>query len=140
MYDACVCMISTGAISVSNIMMANHSLQVLNMKKNSIGDDGISAIARELGNCKINDLNVDRCGITLIGARSLATALSSHHTIRRLVLIHNPITVEGAQLIVEAAVYNTVCQDVDIDYEYKNDKVWKMLSILLDRTDEEVRD
>ena len=133
-------MITTGAISISNMMMVNHSLQVLDVKENSIGDDGISAIARELGNCKISDLIVDRCGITLNGARSLATALSSHPTIRRLVLMHNPITVEGAQLIVEAAVHNTVCVDVDIDYEYKNNKVWKMLHILLNRMDEEVRD
>ena len=132
-------MITTGAISISNMMMVNHSLQVLNMRDNSIGNDGISAIARELGNCKINDLDVSQCDITLTGARSLATALSSHPTIRELYLWGNPITVEGAQLIVEAAVHNTVCQDVDIDDEYKNDKVKEMLTILEDRRKQKVR-
>ena len=132
-------MITTGAISISNMMMVNHSLQVLSMGHNSIGNDGISAIARELGNCKINSLDVSQCGITLTGARSLATALSSHPTIRELFLWDNPITVEGAQLIVEAAVYNTVCLCVGIDDEYKNDKVKEMLTILEDRERQKVR-
>ena len=132
-------MITTGAISISNIMMVNHSLQELYMSGDSIGDDGISAIARELGNCKINVLEVIQCGITLTGARSLATALSSHPTIRELYLRSNPITVEGAQLIVEAAVHNTVCPHVFIDDKYKNDKVKEMLTILEDRRRQEVR-
>ena len=132
-------MITTGAISISNMMMVNHSLQELYMNGNSIGDDGISAIAKELGNCKINVLSVSQCDITLTGARSLATALSSHPTIRRLWLQRNPITVEGAQLIVEAAVHNTVCLHVYIDDEYENDKVKEMLTILEDRIRQEVR-
>ena len=132
-------MITTGAISISNMMMVNHSLQELHMFDNSIGDDGISAIARELGNCKIDLLDVNRCDITLTGARSLATALSSHPTIRKLNLQHNLITVEGAQLIVEAAVHNTVYLYVGIDDKYKNDKVKEMLTILEDRRIPKVR-
>ena len=108
----CVCMIATGAISISKMMMVNHSLQQLLMSNNNIGDDGISAIAGALGNCKINTLGVHGCGITLTGARSVAVALSSNHTIRVLWLWDNPITVEGALLIVKSAVDNTVCQDV----------------------------
>ena len=126
-------MIIIGAISISNMMMVNHSLQKLYMNYNSIGDDGISAIARGIGNCKISLLGVRQCDITLTGARSLATALSSHPTIRELWLYGNPITVEGAQLIVEAAVHNTACLHVRIDNEYENDKVKEMLTILEDR-------
>ena len=133
-------MITTGAISISNMMMVNHSLQVLNMHTNNIGDDGISAIARGLGNCKINILYVDVCGITVTGARILATALSSHPTIRVLSLVHNHISVEGAQQILEAAVNNTVTLDVFIDDEYQNDKVKEMLSILENRREHKVRD
>ena len=132
-------MITTGAISISNMMMVNHSLQELSMLGNSIDDDGISAIARELGNCKINVLDVRECGITLTGARSLATALSSYPTITQLWLQNNSITVEGTQLIVEAAVHNTVCLRVYIDDEYKNDKVKEMLTILEDRRRQKVR-
>ena len=115
------------------MMMVNHSLQELYMSSNNIGDDGISAIAGALGNCKINILDVQKCGITLTGAQSLAEALSSNHTIRRLWLRGNPITVEGALLIVKSAVDNTVCQHVRIDDEYENDEIKKMMNIMEDR-------
>ena len=133
-------MITTGAISISNMMMVNHSLQQLGMDYNNIGDGGISAITRGLGNCKINGLNVNQCGITVTGARILAASLSSHPTIRVLSLESNLITEEGAQQILEAAVYNTVTVHVIIDDEYENDKVKKMLTILEDRSQQEVRD
>ena len=77
-------MITTGAISISKMMMGNHSLQELDISENYIGDDGISAIAGALGNCKISKLDVEECGITLTGARSLATALYSSNTVREL--------------------------------------------------------
>ena len=133
-------MITTGAISISNMMMVNHSLQELVMSFNNIGDDGISAIARELGNCKINKLFFMQCGITVTGARILASSLSSHPTIRVLRLDVNLITEEGAQLIVEAALNNTVTLEVYIDNEYENDKVKEMLTILQKRWTQEVRD
>ena len=136
----CVCMITTGAISISKMMMVNHSLQELHMFSNNIGDDGISAIAGALGNCKMNTLYVQCCGITLTGARSLAAALSSNHTITVLELRDNPITVEGALLIVKSAVDNTVCRHVMIDDEYENDKgVKKMMNVLEDRRRRGVR-
>ena len=126
-------MITTGANSISKMMIVNHSLQELYMGYNNIGDDGIYDIARALGDCKINILNVNKCGITLTGARSLAEALSSNHTIRQLWLMNNPITVEGALLIVKSAVDNTACQCVGINDEYKNDEIKKMMNILEDK-------
>ena len=137
----CVCMndmITTGAISISKMMMVNHSLQELYMSDNNIGDDGISSIAGALGNCKINILDVRECGITLTGARSIAAALSFNHTIRELLLWNNSITVEGALLIVKSAVDNTMCQHVDIDDEYKKGEIEKMMNILEDRMRQEV--
>ena len=135
-------MITTGAISISKMMMRKHSLQQLHIGGNNIGDDGISAIAGALviGNCKINTLYVIKCGITLTGARSLATALYSSNIVRDLWLKDNPITVEGALLIVNSAVHNTVCQGVVIDDKYKNDEIQKMMNILEYRRRQEVRD
>ena len=126
-------MITTGAISISKMMMVNHSLQELIMDHNNIGDDGISAIAGALGNCKIHRLDIKKCGITLTGTISLAASLSSNHTIRVLWLEGNPISVKGALLIVKSAVDNTVCQRVGIDDEYENDEIKKMMNILEDR-------
>ena len=133
-------MITTDAVSISKMMMVNHSLQNLNIRGNNIGNDGISAIAGALGNCKISVLDVSGCGITLTGARSLATALYSSNTIRALWLSSNPIAVEGALLIVNSAVHNTVCQCVGINDEYENDEIQKMMNILEDRGRQEVRD
>ena len=119
--------------------MVNRSLQELYMSFNKIGDDGISAIAGALGYCQINVLEVTECNITLIGATSLAAALSCNHTIRELGLRNNAITVEGALLIVKSAVNNTVCQYVWIDDKYKNDEIKKMMNILKDRRRQHVR-
>jgi len=69
-------MTTTGAISISKMMMVNHSLQELNIMSNNIGDDGISAIASALGNCWINELDVRECGITPTGEKLLKAALS----------------------------------------------------------------
>ena len=133
-------MITTGAISISNMMMVNCSLQKLNMSGNNIGDDGISAIARGLGNCKITELYIGECGITVTGARPLATALSSHPTIRVLSLEDNRISVEGTQQILEAAVNNTVTLVVSTDSDYENDRVKEMWSILTNKIEYKVRD
>ena len=133
-------MITTGAISISKMMMVNHSLQELSVAYNDIGDSGISAIAEALGNCKINELYVQGCNITLHGATMLAAALSSNHTIRTLWLHKSAITVEGALLIVKSAVDIAVCQFVSIDHEYENDEVKKMMNILEDRRRQHVRD
>ena len=133
-------MITTGAISISEMMMVNHSLRHLFMDSNNIGDDGISTIAGALGDCKIVSLIVNDCGITLTGARSLAAALPSNHTIRRLRLWNNPITVEGALLIVKSAFENKVCKMIGFDDQYKNDEIEKMMNILQDRGKQHVRD
>ena len=119
--------------------MVNHSLQKLYMGDNNIGDDGISAIARALGYCKINILEVKNCNFALIGASSLAAALSTNHTICELFLGENVITVEGALLILKSAVDNTMCQRVEIDDKYcENNEVSKMIKILKDRERQEV--
>ena len=95
-------------------------------------------LQEHFGHGKINILHVGACGITLTGARSLAAALSSNHTITALWLWDNPITVEGALLIVKSAVDNTVCQYVGIDDEYENDEIKKMMNILEDREKQHV--
>ena len=137
----CVFVITTGAISISKMMMVNHSLQEIDMYGNNIGDCGIIVIAEALAidSCKINLLNVGRCNITLSGAKMLAAALSSNHTIRELRLMHNAITVEGALLIVKSVVDNAVCEYVGIDDKYKDDEVKKMMKILEGRMRQHVR-
>ena len=133
-------MITTGAISISQALMVNQTLLELNMSSNQIGDDGIIAIAASLSNSSITLLDVNGCGFSVVGVRSLAEAISSNQNIRILLLMFNPITVDGARLIMKAAVDNAVCKNVLIDSEYyDDDEVKRMKNILDDRRIQDVR-
>ena len=133
-------MITTGAISISQALMVNQTLLEHDMSGNDITDDGNTAIAGSLRSSSITELNVSRCGITFTGVTSLATALSTNQSIKMLWLRGNPITVDGARLIMKSAVDNGVCEYVDIDDEYKDDdEVKEMKSILHDRSRQYVR-
>ena len=131
-------MTTTGAIYISEIL-GKCSLQVLNMSYNTIGDNGITAIAGAFGNSQISELYVMRCGITFTGARSLAAGLLVNNSVRILNVQDNPITVEGARLILQSAVDYGICQYVNIDNDYENDDgVKKMMMIILRRKRQEV--
>ena len=128
-----VLMITTGAIFISQALMVNQTLLELHMGGNDIKDEGITAIAGSLSTSSITELDVMKCGITFTGVRSLAAALSTNQNIRRLWLMGNPITVDGALLIMKSAVDNGVCE-VHIDNEYEDDdQVKEMMTILNER-------
>ena len=111
--------------------MSNQTLLELCMWRNQIGDDGITAIAGSLSNSSITLLDVKKCGIGIGGARSLAAVFKN---IKEINIGSNPITVDGARLIMKSAVENGVCEYVGIDSKHKNDKeVKKMATILEDR-------
>ena len=136
--------ITTGAISISEMIKINHTLQVLNISLNPIGDEGIAAIARTLDNARISVLDVHYCNITVTGAKSLAAGLKINYTLKSLIVdsplcsYTNDITVDGAVSILEAAVANGVCQEVII-YKYEgDDKMKKLTSILEQRKRPEV--
>ena len=133
-------MITTGAISISQALMVNQTLLKLDMWSNNITDDGITAIAGSLRSSSITKLNVCECGITFTAVTSLATALSTNQSITELWLWRNPITVDGAHLIMKSAVDNGVCKIVGIDNEYRDDdEVKEMETILEDRRRQDVR-
>ena len=133
-------MITTGAISISQALMVNQTLLELYMWDNNITDDGITAIAGSLTSSSITVLHVVSCGITFTGVRSLAAALSTNQSIMKLWLWDNPITVDGARLIMKSAVDNGVCEIVLIDEEYEDDdEVNEMITILDDRSRQYVR-
>ena len=63
--------------------------------------------------------------------RSLAAVFQN---IREIDIGSNPITVDGARLIMKSAVENGVCEYVGIDSKYKDDKeVKRLITILNDR-------
>ena len=106
-------------------------LKMLRMSYNDIGDDGITAITTALTNSRIKILVVSKCGITLTGAKHIATLLSVSNSIEELWLLDNPITEDGAHLILQSAVNNKACQvNMAIDDEYKSDEVQTMMKTL----------
>ena len=132
--------ITTGVIFISQALMVNQTLLELHMGYNDIGDEGITAIAGSLNNSSITLLNVMGCDISFVGVKSLAATLSSNQNIRSLWLSINPITIDGARLIMRSAVDNAVCKYVTIDNEYEDDdEVKRMMSILYDRSRQDVR-
>ena len=132
-------MITTGAISISEMIKINHTLQLLDILGNPIGDEGMAAIATNLKNSMISKLYVRSCEITVTGAKSLAGCLVNNNNIKLLNVWGNDITVNGAIAILEAAVSNNVCEEVTIDNKYKSDdKVKEMMSILEERKRQEV--
>ena len=121
------------------MIKVNHTLQILNIRLNPIGDKGIVTVAKTLGNARISELNVSRCKITTAGAKSLAEGLKNNHTIILLDMRYNKVTLSGAIIILEAAVANGVCQEVNIDKEYKSDdRVKELMTILEKRNRQEV--
>jgi len=117
------------------VFIKKYSLRILNISYNNIGDDGITAIAEALGNSQITNLYVSECGISITGARSLAAGLLVNNSVRILDVRDNPITMEGAHLILQSAMDNPVCHVARIDDKYKNDEIMKMMIILNRRRD-----
>ena len=128
----CYCLlITTGAKCIGELLQVNDTLEVLGMGANNICDDGITFMAGALGKSRIRILSVPQCGITVTGAKELATGLSVNQSIIELRIYINPITVEGARLILQSAVNNRVCKEVYINDEYEEDnEVQKMINIL----------
>ena len=101
------------------------------MGENNIGDDGISVIAGALGKSRIRELYIHQCGITVTGTKELATGLSCNSSITVLNVRDNPITVEGAYLLLKSAMDNGVCEVVEVDYKYEEDnEVQKIMNVL----------
>ena len=126
-------MITTAAIFISQALMVNQTLLELHMRGNKISDGGITAIAGSLSNSNITLLGVRECDIGLVGVKSLAAALSSNQNIRQLWLYGNPISLDGACLIMKSAVDNGVCEFVWISDEYKDDEEIKRMMTILDK-------
>ena len=118
--------------------MINRSLVELILANNNIGDDGTVAIAGALSESSITKLTMNNCNITFTGVKSLAVALSTNRYIETLELWKNPITVDGAYLIMKAAVDNGVCQGVAITNKYCDEEVKKMITILRDRKRQQI--
>lgn len=111
-------------------LMVNCTLKVLDMSLNPLLDDGIKAIASSFCVCHLTHLIIDGCGITDVGATSVAEGLRVNRTILKLCMKGNGfIFKEGTRLILQSAVDNNTCLQVELNEAY-DEEVSKMLGIL----------
>ena len=115
--DTLLCLL-TGAITISEMIKDNYTLQHLDIQDNSISDKGIGAIAKQLPHTRIMELNVAGCGFTDTGAKSLADGVKNNQTIQILNVLYNYISLDGARLILEASIANNLCWRVEINREF----------------------
>ena len=126
-------MITTGAIYISQALMVTQTLLELNIGYNKIGDDGIIAIAGSLSNSSITALDISSSGIGFVGVQSLAATLSTNLKMREIRLWDNPVTTDGARLLMKSAIGSGICEYVSINDEYWNDKEIKEMKNILNR-------
>jgi len=63
-----VVMIVTGAVYISQLLNVTHTLQVLYISHNDIGDDGMAVISESLQHNKsLTELWVQQCGLSVKG-------------------------------------------------------------------------
>ena len=63
-----IVMIITGAVYISQLLNVTHTLQVLIMSNNDIGDDGMAVISEALQHNKsFTTLRVELCGLSVKG-------------------------------------------------------------------------
>ena len=63
-----IVMVITGAVYISQLLNVTHTLQVLYMSRNDIGDDGMAVISEVLQhNTSFTKLSVEQCGLSVKG-------------------------------------------------------------------------
>ena len=68
MWKSSFLLVITGAVHISELLKVTHTLQVLSMWGNSVGDDGIAMISEALQHVKsLHRLAVSECGLSVKG-------------------------------------------------------------------------
>ncbi|XP_027714929.1 NACHT, LRR and PYD domains-containing protein 3-like isoform X3 [Vombatus ursinus] len=83
--------------SISSILSAPNSIEVLLLSGNDLEDMGIQKLCQGLihPNCKVQELKVQMCGLTWLGCEALASVLRGCPSLRRLDLSDSSLGEEG---------------------------------------------
>ena len=95
--------------ALCKLLTSSHStLEDLNIAHNTIGEEGVTAVAKMLvENKSLTVLRLFGCHISGQGASELAAALCKNSTLKYLYLDDNPIGVEGASSMSDMLQHNT---------------------------------
>ncbi|XP_032872884.1 ribonuclease inhibitor-like [Amblyraja radiata] len=94
----------SGAEDLVSALSTNHTVTDLVLSGNKLGDSGVKLVSDALRNpdCKIQTLWLDSVGLTDSGAKDLASALITNHTVTELYLSGNKLGDSGVKLVSDA--------------------------------------
>ena len=105
------------APSLSKALKANSSLTSLNLKGNSIGEDGASSLSKTLkANSSLTDLNLSYNRIGDAGASFLSQALKANSSLTNLNLSINSIGDTGASSLSKALKANSSLTNLNLSF------------------------
>ena len=108
---------SNGAHLIADALCYNHTLRVLGMSSNLIGDDGAITLAKMLfRNQTLKTLDMGYCIITELGAIKLAEALCLNSTLTEIDLSGNAIKDQGACALAQMLTRNQSLSELDIQH------------------------
>ena len=108
----------SGAESLGRALSVNSSLEELNSRFTSIGDEGVAHIANALqANTTMKVLDVSNCDISCKGAESLARTLAASSSLEKLYISGNKFVDDKAALSLGAALMtNTSMEDMKLSW------------------------
>ncbi|KAG9061306.1 hypothetical protein KI688_007284 [Linnemannia hyalina] len=104
-----------GAQALSAALKINSTLTILDLGHNSIGDNGAQALSEALNtNSTLTTLNLYINSITDNGAKALSEALKTNSTLTTLNLGHNSIRENGVKALAEALKTNSTLTTLNL--------------------------
>ncbi|XP_059239400.1 NACHT, LRR and PYD domains-containing protein 13 [Mustela nigripes] len=89
---------------LSDALLENKSLTHLNLRRNSLGDEGVKLLCEALSrpDCRLQNLDLSGCSLTAGGCQELANALRHNHNMKILDLGSNDVRDDGVIHLCEA--------------------------------------
>ncbi|KAI5757335.1 NLRP13 [Gulo gulo luscus] len=89
---------------LSDALLENKSLTHLNLRRNSLGDEGVKLLCEALRrpDCRLQNLDLSGCSLTAGGCQELANALRHNHNMNILDLGSNDVRDDGVKHLCEA--------------------------------------
>ncbi|KAM6224088.1 NACHT, LRR and PYD domains-containing protein 3 [Rhynchocyon petersi] len=112
------CLTSDCCQDLASVLSTNQSLTRLYVGENSLGDSGIQILCEKIKypQCNLQKLGLVNSGLTSIGCRALALALTSNQNLTHLYLRDNPLGDKGIKVLCEGLMNpNCKLQMLELD-------------------------
>ncbi|XP_008578093.1 PREDICTED: NACHT, LRR and PYD domains-containing protein 13 [Galeopterus variegatus] len=95
---------TVGCQELAKALEHNHNVQILDIGRNDLQDDGIKQLCEALKHpsCVLNTLGLEKCNLTPACCQHLSSVLSSSKNLVNLNLIGNDLTPDGAKTLCKA--------------------------------------